>query len=197
MGSDIRSAIYEAIGQASMCWESPDRAGSFDSTRAIDVGNELTETIDRLRPQSGKWTQGMISRWTCETFGEPRSNLSIAVRANEEMAELLRCLSRDDWDCHAREEIADVIITLCRLATRLEGDMSRDIDAKMERNLKRTWTIGPDGHGDHIEPTAPDTVDALWNDEMRTERSGCARCGGTGVLSAPVEPMTITCCSCK
>ena len=113
---------------------------------------KMTEDTDETaQPRSmTEWTQERISRWTLETFGEPRSNLAIAVRANEEMAELLRALSLDDWSPYAREEVADVVITLCRLVTRLEGDMARDINEKMERNLLRRWSIDSNGLGDHI-----------------------------------------------
>lgn len=142
-----------------MCWESPEEAGGFLSIRALEVGDRLLERIEQIRPAGkAKWSQSRITRWQNETFGDPRSNLGIAVRANVEMGELLRCLAKDDGDQHAREEVADVIITLCRLVTRLGGNIVRDVDAKMEVNVSRTWSLGPDGHGDHIDPpsTAPE-----------------------------------------
>ena len=64
-------------------------------------------------------TQETISAWAEETFGPAGSNLRVAARANEEMAELLRHLSSDPAHPKAPEEAADVVIVLSRLATRL------------------------------------------------------------------------------
>lgn len=33
--------VMQAIGEASMCWDHPDRAGVFDSERAAEIGNRL------------------------------------------------------------------------------------------------------------------------------------------------------------
>ena len=63
-------------------------------------------------------TQQTISAWADETFGEAGSNVRVAVRANEEMAELLRALTVDENHPKAMEEIADVYIVLCRVAAR-------------------------------------------------------------------------------
>lgn len=35
------SAIFQAIGAASTCWESLEHAGVFDSTRAKEIGDAL------------------------------------------------------------------------------------------------------------------------------------------------------------
>lgn len=64
-------------------------------------------------------TQKTITNWADETFGPVNNNFRVAARANEEMAELLRALSVGDEE-KAREEAADVVIVLARLATRLE-----------------------------------------------------------------------------
>ncbi len=96
-------------------------------------------------------TQRSISDWAVETFGDAPSNLSIAVRANEEMAEMLACLMRDDNDQHAAEEAADVIITLCRMFERLGIDIVAEVDRKMRVNRARQWEIVPGGgHGYHL-----------------------------------------------
>lgn len=39
----IESAVFEAIGAASVCWESMEGTGVFDSTRAKKIGDELVE----------------------------------------------------------------------------------------------------------------------------------------------------------
>jgi hypothetical protein len=40
--------IYEAVGAASMCWDSPQSAGVFDSKRASDIADKLREDIKDL-----------------------------------------------------------------------------------------------------------------------------------------------------
>ena len=39
----IREKIFTTIGQASMCWESIERAGIFDSNQASAIGEDLCE----------------------------------------------------------------------------------------------------------------------------------------------------------
>lgn len=72
-------------------------------------------------------TQATICDWADSVFGPVSSNLRVAARANEEMAELLRCLSMDEAHPKAGEECADVYIVLCRLATRLGVDLTREL----------------------------------------------------------------------
>lgn len=42
----IKSLVYQALGEASMCWEYPDRGGEFQSDRAKEIGDELMTYID-------------------------------------------------------------------------------------------------------------------------------------------------------
>lgn len=95
-------------------------------------------------------TQQTIARWARDTFGEAKSNLSVAIRANEEMAEMLACLNRNDDDQHAAEEAADVIITLCVMFERLGVDIVAEIDRKMKVNRERQWRLDGNGHGYHL-----------------------------------------------
>lgn len=97
-----------------------------------------------------KETQYTVSNWASGTFGTAKSNACIAARANEEMAELLRALTADDEHAKAREEIADIVIVLYRLATRLGFDLSSEIDAKMKVNRKRVWKLDGTGQGHHV-----------------------------------------------
>lgn len=94
-------------------------------------------------------TQRTISDWADETFGPAGSNARVAARANEEMAELLRALTADDEHPKAAEEVADVVIILARLATRLGVDLQQEIERKMEVNRERVWTKDGTGHGYH------------------------------------------------
>lgn len=100
-------------------------------------------------------TQRSVSRWAIETFGETNSHLRVAIRANEEMAELLRCLSTDDQSCKAAEEIADVVTVLFRLAERLGVDLFAEVDRKMAVNRSRTWALDGSGHGYHVREKEP------------------------------------------
>jgi NTP pyrophosphatase (non-canonical NTP hydrolase) len=63
-------------------------------------------------------TQEAITAWAVETFGGAGCDLRIAVRVGEEMSELLRALTTEQFD-KVPAELADVAITMCRLATRL------------------------------------------------------------------------------
>jgi hypothetical protein len=57
MGWTIETPVHEAIGQAigaaSMCWEHPENAGVFDSTRAVELVDELIAFL-----QSKLWIDG-------------------------------------------------------------------------------------------------------------------------------------------
>lgn len=95
-------------------------------------------------------TQETVSKWADETFGQARSNLRIACRANEEMAELLRELSMDDHSQKALDECADIVIVLYRVVQQLGGDLQELIDAKMRINRARKWALDGSGQGQHI-----------------------------------------------
>lgn len=43
----VPTAIFEALGAASMCWETPEGAGVFDSSRAAAIGDELIVFLRR------------------------------------------------------------------------------------------------------------------------------------------------------
>lgn len=94
--------------------------------------------------------QQSISAWATQTFGDASTNVRVAVRANEEMAELLRALSADDSHPKAIEEAADVVIVLFRLAARMGESLMAEVDRKMAINRARHWNITSDGHGYHI-----------------------------------------------
>ena len=95
-------------------------------------------------------TQHSISKWANAAFGPANSNARIAARANEEMAELLRCLTADDNHPEAAGEVADVLIVLYRLAWRLGIDLHEEVDMKMVINRQRKWSLDKTGHGYHV-----------------------------------------------
>lgn len=98
-------------------------------------------------------TQKTISDWANETFGPATSNMRIATRANEEMAELLRALAADDYSPKAGEEIADILIVLCRVAERLGVSIESEVYKKMAINRAREWKKDGTGHGYHVRKT--------------------------------------------
>lgn len=72
-------------------------------------------------------TQASIEAWRRETFGPPSSAARMTARANEEMAELLREVTREDPD-NARilVECADVLIVLYGVAELLDVALDDD-----------------------------------------------------------------------
>jgi hypothetical protein len=81
-------------------------------------------------------TQKTISQWAEDTFGPVGTNLSIALRANVERAELLQAVQAEDYE-EVRKEIADVVIVLMRLAE------NTNIDLMAVRNKHFVTTKAP------------------------------------------------------
>jgi hypothetical protein len=48
MTDNLKTLIFEALGEASMCWEFPEKAGIFQSDRAEQIGNRLLEEINSV-----------------------------------------------------------------------------------------------------------------------------------------------------
>lgn len=95
-------------------------------------------------------TQYTINEWANSTFGNAKSALSITIRANEEMAELLSELKTENYDKDkVAEECVDVIIIMMRLFSLLGKDYLEEINKKMKINRKRQWNVNSSGHGYH------------------------------------------------
>ena len=45
----VESAVYQALGAASMCWESMEGTGVFNSDRALKIGEALLAEIEATR----------------------------------------------------------------------------------------------------------------------------------------------------
>jgi NTP pyrophosphatase (non-canonical NTP hydrolase) len=101
--------------------------------------------------------QREISQWAVDTFGDASSNMRVAIRANEEMSELLRALSADDNSAKAGAEIADIVIVLYRLADRMGLSLHHEVEIKMEINRNRVWVMSGDGHGHHVRNKTTET----------------------------------------
>lgn len=80
-----------------------------------------------------------------------RPNLSRAIRAAEELAELIELLSASDDDPKAPREVADIDIVLRGIDAAHGVERSEQVDAKMVINRARTWHVTGDGHGQHVK----------------------------------------------
>jgi len=111
------------------------------------IGYRLVATSETEGPE----TQESISCWAEETFGPIGSNARAVARANREMAELLEHVTSDENHPEAAEEIADIVIVLSRVMTRLGADLQAEIDRKMAKNRARKWRLDGTGHGYHVK----------------------------------------------
>jgi NTP pyrophosphatase (non-canonical NTP hydrolase) len=96
-------------------------------------------------------TQASINAWGAKTFGHGTAR-AIGGRLQKEMDELLAAL---DVDEHAaldatRDEAADVLIMLYRLAGVGGFNLMAALDRKMRVNRKRKWRSNGDGTGEHV-----------------------------------------------
>ena len=47
MKEELKSKIFQALGEVSMCWLPNTGNLEFDSTRAVEIGNKLCEEIEK------------------------------------------------------------------------------------------------------------------------------------------------------
>jgi len=86
-----------------------------------------------------------IAKWGTESFGEASSVKAYAVRAQEELAELIEAIENSETDRAIALEAADVTILLHRITGTLGLELYDAVDEKMAINRLRKWT--PDGNG--------------------------------------------------
>ena len=48
LDNKLLKLIYRALGEGSMCWDSPESAGEFHPEEAIKIGEKLKEDIKNL-----------------------------------------------------------------------------------------------------------------------------------------------------
>jgi hypothetical protein len=80
-----------------------------------------------------------------------RPNLSRAIRATEELAELISLLVTNDTDPSACLEVADVQIVLAGIPAWHDQEQSSLVNEKMAINRARRWNRTGDGHGQHVK----------------------------------------------
>ena len=53
MSDNLKSLVFIALGEASMCWSDIDKAGVFESSRCAEIGHRLVSEINSvLKPQT-------------------------------------------------------------------------------------------------------------------------------------------------
>jgi hypothetical protein len=164
---------------------------------AIDA---MTARIAALMPRE---TSASIAAWQNETFGPatttrervdrsdevmrnamsdarhanlytPRPNLSRAIRAAEELAELIELLVADDNAAKAPEEVADIDIVLRGIDAAHGVERATMVDGKMAKNRARSWKLTGDGHGQHVESPCA-SLDAFFGAELYPDRAAAFR----------------------
>jgi hypothetical protein len=110
---DLRSAVFQALGAASACWDDLSNAGVFQSERARGIGEELLERIAAehaafpvLVTERGAVTYDELLRLAVDT-GEQREAARSAVARLEAENKQLRVLLAD-----AREQIPDLVLAV-------------------------------------------------------------------------------------
>lgn len=89
-----------------------------------------------------------IAQWGEETFGKATLK-SLALRAEEELKELIQAIEAEETDETIGLKAADVAILLHRLSGTLGRELSQDVDQKMKVNRTRKWIKTGDGTGQH------------------------------------------------
>lgn len=156
-------------------------ADSVWSTTCEQQAQRIAQ-LERAMPRE---TSESIAAWQNETFGKAtttfsrisrssqaifsamakasgadlkvaRPNLSRAIRAAEELAELIEMLVIDDNDPGAPVEAVDTGICLEGIIAAHGQERSVVADTKMSINRTRTWQMTGDGHGQHVPDESAD-----------------------------------------
>lgn len=90
-----------------------------------------------------------IAQWGSDTFGDAASVKAYAIRAQEELAELIEAIENSEPKKDIIHEAADVTILLHRIAGTLGLELYDAVDEKMMINRKRKWTPSGNGVGQH------------------------------------------------
>ena len=90
-------------------------------------------------------TSHSIHSWGSKTFGDAASVKAYAIRAQEELAELIAAIEDGEPNKNIALEAADVTIILHRITGTLGLELYNVVDEKMTINRERDWI--PDGNG--------------------------------------------------
>lgn len=95
-------------------------------------------------------TSKTVCEWGTRTFGDAKSLVSYAVRAKEELNELISALEEPQSTDEILLEVADVTILMHRIAGTLGSELSDVVNTKMLKNRRRKWISKGDGTGSHL-----------------------------------------------
>ena len=129
------------------------------------------------------WTQRDILQWAQKTFGW-NGPLSVAIRGNKEMGELLSLLSNSDGNgpdeaTKVAEECADVVIFMMQVAELMGRDLMGMVNYKMNVNSQRQWGKAEDGSFQHTRE--PEFI-IVKGHKLLTENGICEVCGSATML---------------
>lgn len=99
--------------------------------------------------------QHTVGAWARSTFGEV-GTVDAALRVGKEAHELVEAafhamvFGNPGFEHKAHVELADVLITLYRLADVYDVDIHKLVDEKMAVNRTRKWKLDGRGGGQHI-----------------------------------------------
>ena len=101
-------------------------------------------------PSSKPENSASICQWGSEVFGDVKDLKVLALRAQDELNELIDAIDTQQSNEHIALEAADVTILLHRLCGTVGFDLSGTVDKKMKINRSRNWTCSGNGVGEHI-----------------------------------------------
>jgi len=84
--TELEEAVFQALGEASMCWsETP--SGVFEDVRAMEIGNQLIETLGR--DEANEQLYQSYSQFQTKEFIHKIAHLESEIRLlDNEIAEL-------------------------------------------------------------------------------------------------------------
>ena len=73
MTDNLKSLVFIALGEASMCWSEIDKAGIFESSRCAEIGDRLVAEINSvLKPQTSV-EGGAVDNFTQHTTAQAQT----------------------------------------------------------------------------------------------------------------------------
>lgn len=92
-----------------------------------------------------------ICDWGDSVFGKADTLKAYAIRAQEELRELIEAIDASETEEEIVGEAADVTILLHRLVGTIGLDLYSAVDNKMTINRQRQWGKDGNGTGRHIK----------------------------------------------
>jgi NTP pyrophosphatase (non-canonical NTP hydrolase) len=157
---ELAAAVFEALGEASVCWEHIDQAGIFDSTRAGAIGDRLVGAIlgAGLTPEEWRSRCNARKRGTNPTvITEEQSRLLLyGIGIGDEAGEVLGHVKKHVWHDqpldrdYLLKEVGDVLWYADQLLQLLGLTMQEALaanDAKLNARHPGGWS--PAYHDTH------------------------------------------------